>query len=195
MVWLIVSVFIKCSSLMFIKKGKLLQCSMRYRRITIHRQDSNTLAFNPTFSLISCDFFPSFYCSRYGERWKNGIVNRNAEENNNWIIIFNVIYLPIAFILLAYFVVDPSCWTLFFRSIYAYLFCSETQFFVRWHQRLQQVRNFGFFCLLTLDGWWLMMPCAHLAHSHPMIASTQYFSKYGPFNLSIPLCSKYFSSL
>lgn len=41
----------------------------------------------------------------------------------------------------------------------------------------------------------VMAPCAHLAHSHPMNASTQYFSQYGPFNLSIPLCSKYFSSL
>lgn len=44
------------------------------------------------------------------------------------------------------------------------------------------------------DGcWWHRV---HIWHTLiPLIASTQYFSKYGPFNLSIPLCSKYFSSL
>lgn len=143
------------------------------------------------------------------EHKKNGIVKWNVEENNNWIIIFSVIYLPIAFILRAYFAVDPSCRTLFFRSICAYLSCSETQFFVRWHHQDYTHQNFQttlgsflfFFCcciilclLMVVDGWWCPV-CEHLAHSHPMIASTQYFSKYGPFNLSIPLCSKYFSSL
>lgn len=130
---------------------------------------------------------------QWQQRWwwwwieKNGIMKWNVGENNNWIIIFGVIYLPIAFILLLQHVflllihyhahVGPY----FFAQFTAYLLlpCNGTerpsQFFVRWRQRLLSTTELKFFrccprmficCLLLLVPllfWWHRV---HIWHTH-----------------------------
>lgn len=144
-------------------------------------------------------FFISFY---FMSERKNDITKWNVGENNNWIIIFEVIYLPIAFIFTSvYFSPDPfHCRTLFFRSIYAYLQHWVVQFFVRWHPRLCVPNSVKVVCLFGVLLLSLMMVvdgtvCTFGTLTSRWLHPRNIFSKHGPFNLSIPLCSKYFNSL